>query len=326
MALAWGRPVVSIYQTGQNMQWKQVTPDATRIGWIGTGVMGRWMCEHCIRAGYSVRVHNRTVSRTEPLRNLGAVVCDTPRAVAEGSDVVFTIVGLPSDVRQVILGPAGVLAGMRPGGIVVDMTTSKPSLAVEIDAAAGAAGVAGLDAPVSGGDIGAREARLAIMVGGSREAYDAVHPLLSCMGKTITYMGGPGQGQNTKMVNQILIAGTMIGMVEGLLYAVRAGLDPTTVINVVGSGAAGSWSINNLGPRIVKGNYDPGFMVDHFVKDMGIALAEAERMDLILPGLKLVHELYTRMQAQGGGRLGTHALMRVVADMNRDRIRDLPKL
>lgn len=298
------------------MQNKSGASGSKTIGWIGTGVMGRWMCEHCIKAGHTARVFNRSIAKTEPLRRLGAMVVESPLAAADGAEVVFTVVGLPADVRQAILGPDGVLAGLKPGGIVVDMTTSQPSLAVEIARAARERGVEALDAPVSGGDVGAREARLSIMVGGDTRAFERVLPLFQCMGKTITHMGEAGQGQHAKMVNQILIAGNMIGMVEGLLYARRAGLDLATVIGAVGSGAAGSWSVNNLGPRIIKGDYAPGFMVDHFVKDLGIALEQARRMGLRLPGLELARELYARVQRLGHGRSGTHALMLALAEMN----------
>lgn len=298
------------------MTGKSVMEGGKVIGWVGTGVMGRWMCEHCIKNGYQVRVYNRTSAKTEPLRRLGATVVDSPRRAAEGAEMVFTIVGVPADVRQVILAPDGVLSGLKPGGIAIDMTTSQPSLAVEIAAEARRRGVAALDAPVSGGDVGAREARLSIMVGGDAAAFERALPLFRCMGKTITHMGGAGQGQHAKMVNQILIAGNMVGVVEGLLYAQRAGLDLSTVIGAVGAGAAGSWSINNLGPRIIKGDFAPGFMVDHFVKDMGIAIEETRRMELRLPGLELARELYVRLQRLGHGRAGTHALMLALAEMN----------
>jgi len=285
-----------------------VTPGTTKIGWVGTGVMGRWMCEHCMDAGFSATVYNRTISKTEPLAKKGATVASSPKEVAQASDVVFTIVGFPTDVREVILGEQGVLAGMTPGGIVVDMTTSEPCLAKEIYEVGKAMDVHSVDAPVSGGDVGAREARLSIMIGGDEQAVKAVDPLFQAMGKNIVHLGPAGSGQHTKMVNQILIATTMIGVVEGLLYGYRAGLDLDTVIAAVGAGAAGSWSINNLGPRIVKRNFDPGFFVEHFIKDMGIALDEAKRMDLPLPGLALAHQLYLAVKAQGHGKLGTHAL------------------
>ena len=235
---------------------------------------------------------------------------------AKAADVVFTMVGFPSDVEEVYLGPDGILAGARPGSVVCDMTTSDPSLAKRIFEEAKRRSVASLDAPVSGGDLGAREAKLAIMVGGERETFERVLPLFRTMGENIALMGGPGAGQHTKMCNQVLIAGTMIGVVESLLYAVKAGLGQDAVIDVIGKGAASSWSINNLGKRIVKGDYNPGFYIKHFVKDMGIALQEARRMNLSLPGLALVNQLYISAQALGLENLGTQGLYKALATMN----------
>ncbi|MFO0907768.1 MAG: NAD(P)-dependent oxidoreductase [Isosphaeraceae bacterium] len=232
--------------------------------------------------------------------------------------MVFSIVGYPSDVREVTLGEEGTLAGSRPGPWCSStLTTSEPSLAREIDEAARAKGVHSVDAPVSGGDIGAREARLSIMVGGEAAVSDALKPLFETMGKTIVHQGPAGAGQHTKMVNQILIATNMIGVCEALLYGFKAGLDLTTVLQSVGSGAAGSWSLNNLGPRMIAGNFEPGFYVEHFLKDMGIALAEARRMRLSLPGLALAEQLYRAVEAQGYARKGTHALMLALADLSR---------
>lgn len=293
-----------------------VTPQHTRIGWIGTGVMGSSMCGHLIRAGFKATVCNRTQSKAQALLDQGAVWADSPRAVAERSDVIFTIVGYPADVRSVILGPSGVLDGCRPGCIIVDMTTSEPSLAVEIARTAEARGVWSIDAPVSGGDVGAREARLSIMIGGAAEAVEALQPCWQAMGKTIVRQGGPGAGQHTKLMNQILISGTMIGMCEALLYAYRAGLDLNSVLQSVSSGAAGSWSLSNLAPRIIANQFGPGFFVEHFVKDMGIALDEARRMGLSLPGLALVNQLYLALKSQGHGRDGTHALELALASLS----------
>jgi 3-hydroxyisobutyrate dehydrogenase len=297
------------------MALSEITPGKTRIGWIGTGVMGASMCGHLLEAGFSATVFNRTGQKAQPLLDQGAAWADSPRAVAEASDVVFTIVGFPRDVRQVILGDDGVLAGCREGSIVVDMTTSQPSLATEIAEAAAARGVTSIDAPVSGGDVGAREARLSIMIGGDRETVEALDPCWQAMGKTIVHQGPPGAGQHTKMVNQTLIASNMVGMCEALLYGYKAGLDLNTVLQSVASGAAGSWSLSNLGPRIIAGNFDPGFFVEHFVKDMGIALEEARRMNLSLPGLALAHQLYLSVIALGHGRDGTHALQLALAAM-----------
>ena len=291
----------------------KVVPGVTRIGWIGTGVMGGSMCGHLLAAGFSATVYNRTPAKAEKLLAAGARWADSPKAVAQQSDVVFAIVGFPADVREVFLGTNGVLAGCRPGQIVVDMTTSQPALAVEIAAAAARCGAYGIDAPVSGGDVGAREARLSIMIGGDREAVDALEPCWQAMGKTVVHQGGPGAGQHTKMVNQTLIATNMIGVCEGLLYAYKAGLDLETVMKSVASGAAGSWSLSNLGPRIIANNFDPGFFVEHFVKDMGIALDEAGRMGLCTPGLALARQLYLAVCAQGHARKGTHALQLALA-------------
>jgi len=293
-----------------------VEPGTTRIGWIGLGVMGRSMCAHLIDQGFAATVYTRTRETADSVLAKGATWADTPKAVAEQSDVIFTIVGFPRDVREVVLGPEGALAGCESGNVLVDMTTSEPSLAVEIYEAAKAKGVASVDAPVSGGDVGAQEARLSIMIGGDADVVDALDPCWQAMGKAIVRQGGPGAGQHTKMVNQTLIASGMVGVCEGLLYAYKAGLDLETVMESVGSGAAGSWSLANYGPRMIGNNFDPGFFVEHFIKDMGIALAEANRMDLSLPGLALAHQLYTALRAQGGGRKGTHALQLAMASLS----------
>ena len=293
-----------------------IVPGTTRLGWIGTGVMGQSMCGHLIGKGFAATVYNRTKSKAQGLLDKGAKWADTPKKVAEQSDVVFAIVGFPRDVREVFLGADGALAGSRSGMVLVDMTTSEPSLAVEIYNAAKAKGVHAVDAPVSGGDVGAKEARLSIMIGGDKEAVDALQPCWEAMGKTIIHQGGAGAGQHTKMVNQTLIATNMIGVCEALLYGYKAGLDLPTVMESVASGAAGSWSLSNLGTRIIANNFDPGFFVEHFIKDMEIALAEASRMNLALPGLALAHQLYKGLQAQGGGRNGTHALHLALARLS----------
>jgi 3-hydroxyisobutyrate dehydrogenase len=290
--------------------------NSTRIGWIGTGVMGLSMCGHLLEAGYPVTVYSRTRERAEPLLTRGALWAETPAAVAADAEVVFTMVGLPSDVREVMLGSEGVLSALASGSVVVDMTTSQPSLAQELYSAAREQGIESIDAPVSGGDIGARNATLSIMVGGDPATVGRVRPLLEVMGKTIVHQGPAGAGQHTKMVNQTLIATGIIGVCEGLLYAHKAGLDPETVLESVSGGAAGSWSLTNYAPRMLKGDYAPGFMVEHFLKDMEIALAEARRMDLALPGLALAHELYLALKAQGGGRDGTQALIRALASLS----------
>ena len=292
------------------------TPGTTRIGWIGTGVMGRWMCQHAMAKGYAATVYNRSREKVQPLLDLGATYADSPKQVAANSDVVFAIVGFTKDVREVFLGRDGALAGAKAGSILVDMTTSEPSLAKEIYEAAKAKGVASLDAPVSGGDVGAKNAALSIMIGGDKASVDAVTPLFETMGKTIVHQGAAGAGQHTKMVNQILISSTMIAVCEGLLYGYKAGLDLETVFKSVSVGAAGSKALEVLGPRILARNFEPGFYVEHFIKDMGIALAEAEKMNLSLPGLGLAKQLYEAVRAQGYGRKGTHALMLALETLN----------
>jgi len=292
-----------------------IEPGKTRIGWIGTGVMGSSMVGHLIDAGFSATVYTRTKEKASAAIGKGATWAESPKAVAEASDLIFSIVGFPADVREVILGADGALAGAEAGNVLIDMTTSDPSLAIEIAAAATQKGVHSIDAPVSGGDVGAKNGTLSIMIGGDKDIVDALAPCWNAMGKTIVRQGESGAGQHTKMVNQTLIATNMIGVCEALLYGCKAGLDLPTVLKSVGSGAAGSWSLTNLGPRIMDNNFDPGFFVEHFIKDMGIALAEAKKMQLSLPGLALAHQLYLAVQAQGHGRDGTHALQLALANM-----------
>ena len=287
-----------------------------KIGWIGTGVMGCSMAGHVRDAGHDLFLYNRTREKAQALIERGGRWCDSPAEVARNAEIVFTIVGYPRDVEEVYLGEGGILSAGGQCNTVVDMTTSSPGLAVRIAQAASQKGIASLDAPVSGGDVGAKEATLAIMVGGEREAFERVLPIFRSMGKEISLMGGPGAGQHTKMCNQILVAGTMIGVCESLLYASKQGLDEEAVIGVIGKGAASSWLINNLGPKIVRGDYDPGFYVEHFIKDMGIALEEAAACDLSLPGLALMRQLYIAVKAQGHGRLGTQALILALKKMN----------
>jgi 3-hydroxyisobutyrate dehydrogenase len=294
----------------------KIAPGQTKIGWIGTGVMGSSMCGHLIRAGFSAVVYNRTPAKMAGLIEMGATAAQSPAEVAHQADVIFTIVGFPRDVREVILATNGTLQAAVPGKVLVDMTTSEPSLAVEIFDCAKAKGVHSIDAPVSGGDIGAKEARLSIMVGGERKICDALAPCWQAIGKTIVYQGPAGSGQHTKMVNQVLIASNMIGVCEALLYGLRAGLDLETVLQSVSSGAAGSVSLSNLAPRCMRGDFAPGFFVEHFVKDIGIALAEADRMQLKLPGLALARELYTSLAEHGHSRSGTQALLLELARRN----------
>ena len=285
-----------------------IEPGTTRIGWIGTGVMGASMCGHLIDQGFQATIYTRSKDKAQGLLDKGATWAESPKAVAENSDVIFAIVGFPSDVRAVFLGEDGALAGSKEGNILVDMTTSEPSLAVEIYNTAKEKGVHSVDAPVSGGDVGAKNGTLSIMIGGDKDVVDALQPMWDAMGQTIVHQGDAGAGQHTKMVNQTLIATNMIGVCEALLYGYKAGLDLPTVMQSVASGAAGSWSLSNLGPRIIDKNFDPGFFVEHFIKDMGIAIDEANKMGLCLPGLALSRQLYEGLRSQGHGRDGTHAL------------------
>jgi 3-hydroxyisobutyrate dehydrogenase len=290
--------------------------DALSVGWIGTGVMGAPMCGHLLTAGLPVKVFSRTKERALSLVEQGAQWCASPAEAAEGADVVVTMVGYPSDVREVVLGEQGTLTTAPKGAMIVDMTTSEPVLAKEIFAAAAAKGVGSLDAPVSGGDVGARNASLVIMVGGEQEIFEKALPILQRLGKVVTYQGGPGAGQHTKMVNQIAIASGMIGVCEALLYALRAGLDVGRVVETITTGAAGSWSLTNYSPRALRGDFEPGFKIDHFIKDLGIALEEARRMRLSLPGLALAEQLYIAATAQGRGQKGTHALVLALAQLS----------
>ncbi len=282
------------------------------IGWIGTGIMGRSMCGHLLAAGHTVTVYSRTRQKADELVGRGAVWADSPRAVAAASEIVVTMVGFPADVREVYFGQAGMLSADGPeaaGMLFIDMTTTEPSLAVEIAAAAAARGASALDAPVSGGDVGARNAALSIMVGGAAADHERARPLFEHLGRNIVHQGAPGAGQHTKMCNQIVIAGTMIGVCESLVYGARAGLDLETMLQSIKSGAAGCWTLETLAPRVIRRDFAPGFIAEHFIKDMGIALDEARRMKLALPGLALVHQLYVAVAAQGHGRGGTQALV-----------------
>jgi len=286
----------------------------TRVALVGTGVMGASMARRLLAAGYPLTVTNRTPERARPLVEAGAAWADSPAAAAAGADAVITIVGMPEDVRAVYFGAAaaGLLAAAAEGALLVDMTTSRPSLAREIYAAAAARGLAALDAPVSGGDVGARDGTLSIMVGGDEAAFERAQPMFQAMGRTIVHQGPAGAGQDAKLANQVAIAGTMIGAMEALLYARRAGLDPATVLASIGAGAAGSWTLANLYPRAVAGDLAPGFAVKHFVKDLRIARDEAADLGLALPGLALVLSLYERLAAEGGEGLGTQALVTVL--------------
>ena len=271
--------------------------------------MGAPMCGHLLAKGFPLTVHTRTKAKAQPLMDNGATWADSPKAVVEQSDITFTMVGFPQDVREVYFGQRGVLAGTPSGSVLVDMTTTQPSLSKEIYAAANARQATAVDAPVSGGDVGARNVTLSIMVGGDKEIVDGLMPLFATLGKTITYQGQAGSGQHTKLCNQIVIAGTMIGVCESLLYGYKAGLSLETMLRSIRGGAAACWTLDNLAPRILQRDFAPGFFVDHFIKDLEMVLEESGRMGLALPGLALVHQLYCSVQAQGYGRSGTQALI-----------------
>lgn len=289
-----------------------INPGQTIVGLVGTGVMGKSMAGHFIQAGYEVHIYNRTKSKAQDLLDQGAHWQDSPGLLALQCDVIITMVGFPNDVEEIYLGENGILSNSKPGSYVIDMTTSSPMLAKEINEKALGQQVFSLDAPVSGGDIGAKEARLSIMVGGSREAFDAMLPLFEKIGTNIVYQGEAGAGQHTKMCNQIAIASNMMGVVEALVYAKKSGLDPSTVLKSIESGAAGSWSLSNLAPRIIAGNFAPGFYVKHFIKDMKIALQSAEEMKVELPGLSLAKSLYEQLAASGEEDSGTQALFKII--------------
>ena len=273
--------------------------------------MGRSMAGHLLNAGHTVHVSNRTPAKAQSLLEAGAHWHDTAGAAAAAADFVITMVGYPSDVEQTYFGAGGVLERARPDAVLIDMTTSSPLLARRIAEAAAARGLSALDAPVSGGDVGAREARLAIMVGGAEEAFARTQPVFALMGKTIALLGGPGSGQHCKMANQISIASIMMSWCEALTYAKKAGLDPAKVVEVVGSGAATSWSLVNLAPRALRGDFSPGFFVKHFLKDMRIALESAEAMQLELPGLIQAKRLYDEVSRRGWDDSGTQVLWRL---------------
>jgi 3-hydroxyisobutyrate dehydrogenase len=287
--------------------------DIKTVGFIGLGIMGQSMAGHLLAGGYQLHVYNRSPAKAEQLIARGAVWHDRPGEIAAVCDVVITMVGFPQDVEDIYLAPDGLVAQARPGTVLIDMTTSSPSLAQRIAAVGAAKGVAVLDAPVSGGDVGARNAKLSIMVGGAEQAVEHVRPLLALMGENVVRQGEAGAGQHTKMANQITIASNMMAVCESLAYAKKAGLDPKIVLKSIGAGAAASFALNNLGPRMLDGDFAPGFYVRHFIKDMGIALAEAERLGLALPGLTQAKALYDQLAAAGHDDEGTQALFRLYA-------------
>ena len=286
-------------------------PAIKTIGFIGLGVMGNAMAGHLLAAGYQLYVYNRTKEKAKNLVDAGAVWCPTPADLAPRCELIITIVGYPADVEQVYFGEAGLIASARPGTILVDATTSRPDLAARIYTAAAARGIPSLDAPVSGGDLGARNATLTIMVGGDEAAFQASKPAFDCMGKTTILQGGPGAGQHTKMANQISIAGSLMGAIEATAYAAAAGLDPRKVLLSIGSGSAGSWQLNNMVPRVLDGNFAPGFYAKHFLKDLRIALEAARAMKADLPLLELAERLFTKVSSEGMGDLGTQALYKL---------------
>jgi 3-hydroxyisobutyrate dehydrogenase len=289
-------------------------PSETKVAFIGTGVMGSSMAGHLMDAGFPLVVFNRTAEKAMPLVERGATLASSPGEAASEADVVITMVGYPTDVEQIYLAPGGIVERAREGSVLVDMTTSSPSLAIRIAEKAAERGIPALDAPVSGGDIGAKNATLTIMVGGDAAAFDRVETLLRFMGTSVILQGGAGCGQHTKMANQVAIAGSMLATVESLAYAERAGLDPRRVLESIGAGSAASWSLANLAPRILDGNFAPGFYVKHFVKDMRIAIESADHMGLELPGLATAKRLYTHLERNGGADLGTQALWLLYAD------------
>lgn len=278
------------------------------IGWIGTGLMGNPMVKHLLKAGYKVNVHNRTKDKSDDLIGMGCSWFDTPAALAANSEVIVTIIGFPKDVEECYFGEKGIFKDLKPGALLIDMTTTKPSLAIKIAEEAEKIGSEFIDAPVSGGQLGAINGTLSIMIGGKKEVVNTVLPLFEVFGKNMVYQGKAGAGQHTKMCNQITIAGTLIGVCEGLIYGAKAGLDLNTMLESITKGAAGCWSLDVLAPKIVKGDYSPGFSVNNFVKDLTIGLEEAEAMKLSLPGLSLVKQLYITIQAMDKGSSGNQAL------------------
>lgn len=283
------------------------------VGFVGTGVMGRSMAANLIKAGITVCVYNRTREKAEDLIADGAIWKDTPAEVAKASDIVITMVGYPKDVEEVYFNADGLLANAQPGAYLIDMTTSSPLLAKKIYQTAKDHNIFAMDAPVSGGDIGAREATLSIMVGADAAAFDAMLPLFELLGKNIQHQGAAGAGQYTKMANQIAIAGNMMGVSEAIAYAKQVGLDPTHVLDSIATGAAGSWSLSNLAPRMIRGDFAPGFYIKHFIKDMGIAIESAEEAGLDLPGLTLAKKLYDQLADKGLENDGTQALFKLIS-------------
>ena len=291
-----------------------MTVSGSKIAFIGTGVMGASMAGHLLKAGARVTVFNRTKAKADALIAAGATWADSPAKAASEADVVFTMVGYPADVEAVYLGPDGIIKAAKAGALLVDHTTSDPALAVRISAAAKARGIVAIDAPVSGGDTGARNATLSIMVGGDQAAFAAVKPFFDVVGKTALLQGGPGAGQYTKMSNQISVAGALLGATEALIYAGKAGLDPHHVLESISGGAAQSAQLVGMGPRMLAGDFEPGFYAKHFLKDLRIALNSAKAMGIKLPLLALAESLFDTVSAKGFGDKGTQILYRMYKD------------
>lgn len=281
-----------------------------KIGFIGIGVMGKSMANNLLKAGYEVMVYTRTKAKANDLLDKGVKWFDTPQLLAQNVDVIISMVGYPKDVAEIYLGHQGVIANLKPQSLIIDMTTSSPKLAKEIYQEAKKYQIEALDAPVSGGDVGAKNGTLAIMVGGDKETYDKALPIFAAMGKTICYFGEAGSGQYAKMSNQIAIASNMMGVCEAIIYAKKSGLNPQDVLKVISTGAAGSWSLSNLAPRMLNDDFAPGFFIKHFIKDMKIALDSAQEMNLELPGLALAKTLYEKLAQEGYENNGTQALLK----------------
>ena len=284
--------------------------ESKKIGFIGTGVMGASIVKHLLHAGHEVTVYTRTKSKADALVAQGAKWAETPANATEGQQIVFTMVGYPKDVEEVYCGTNGIFSVAQPGTIVVDMTTSEPTLAKKLYEKANEIGIHSLDAPVSGGDIGAQNGTLSLMVGGDEAIFEQMKPIFEVFGKNIVFQGAAGAGQHTKMCNQIAIASGMIGVCESMVYGLKAGLTMDEVLRSITAGAAGSWSLTNLAPRMLNGDLDPGFYIKHIIKDMKIALDEAERMNIQLPGLSLAKSMYDKLLEEGYGDNGTQALIK----------------
>jgi len=292
-----------------------VSKSEARIGWIGTGIMGGPMAMHLVNAGYDVSVYSRTKGKAEKHIASGCNWYDTPSAVAENCNIIFTIVGYPKDVEEVYFGENGIMKTLKKNSVVIDMTTTLPGLAVRIDEACRSIGAHAVDAPVSGGEVGAVNGALSVMIGGEKDVVDLLLPVMDVFSKNMVYQGKAGAGHHTKMCNQIVVAGTMIGVCESLVYGAKAGLDLNTMLSSISKGAAACWALDVLGPKVVAGDFEPGFMVEHFIKDLGIALEEAELMQLKLPGTALAKELYEKVVEMGMAIKGTQALYLALEEM-----------